>query len=284
MVGISGTSKSGAMHYYYACKSRREDHSCTKLNVRKEAAEHEVASRLKSIILQPDVVEWMITNVLRFQEEARKQSDLTSYQEWLVEVRRGIDNLVKAVEAGIFSQSTKARLDELEGEQRELQGMIAAEQAKIKTVTRDQIEYYLDSFREGSVDDPSYQKRLFKAFLGKAYLDDDKLRIVYNYADGLDTMEFSLTLEDIKNAEAAPGCSYKVSSPPPQLHGNFDTDTMCVRVAVQFSLSKPLRRGRFRTLFTISRVFGQKRETDLGLLPLRKRKQDRGTGRRKRHR
>ena len=183
--------------------------------MRKEAAEREVALRLKTIILKPDVVEWMIQNVLRFQEEARRQSDLASYQNRLVEVRRSLDNLVKAVEAGVFSQSTKARLDELEAEQRELQGMIAVEQAKIKTVTRDQIEYYLDSFRDGDVDDPAYQKRLFKAFLVKVFLDDDKVRIVYNYADSLDTLEFPLTLEDITSADVSAECSYKPCSGPP---------------------------------------------------------------------
>lgn len=172
---------------------------------------------MKTVILQPNVVEWMIDNVMRFQDEARKQSDLASYQNRLVEVKRSLDNLVKAVEAGVFSQSTKTRMDELEAEQRELQGMIAVEQSKIKTVTRDQIEYYLDSFRDGDINDPAYQKRLFKAFLVKAFLDDGKVRIVYNYADGLDTMEFPLTLDDIENAEIAPECSYKPCSGPPQI-------------------------------------------------------------------
>ena len=223
MVGISGTSRNGTMHYYYVCKTRREEHTCKKLNVRKEVAEREIALRLKSIILQPDVVEWMINNVLRFQEEARKQSDLASYQDRLVEVKRGIDNLVKAAEAGVFSTSTKTRLDELEAEQSELQGMIAVEQAKIKTVTRDQIEYYIDSFRDGDIDDPAYQKRLFKAFLVKVFLDDDKFRIVYNYADGLDTMEFPLTLDDIENADAMAECSYKPCSGPPNTEKRLKT-------------------------------------------------------------
>ena len=215
MIGVSGTSRNGTPHYYYVSRTRREEHTCKKENVRKEAAEREIASRLKSIILQPNVVEWMIDNVMRYQEEARKQSDLASYQNRLVEVKRSLDNLVKAVEAGVFSQSTKTRLDELEAEQRELQGMIAVEQSKIKTVTRDQIEYYLDSFRDGDAKDPAYQKRLFKAFLVKAFLDDGKFRIVYNYADGLDTLEFPMTLEEIESAEIAPECSYKVSSGPP---------------------------------------------------------------------
>jgi site-specific DNA recombinase len=214
MVGVSGTSKSGVPHYYYVCKTRREAHTCDKQNVRKEAVEREIAFRLKSIVFQPDVVEWIIDNVLHFQEEAKKQSDLASYQDRLVEVRRSLDNMVKAIEAGVFSASTKSRLDELEAEQRELQGMISVEQAKIKTVTRDQIEYYIESFRDGDTDDPTYQKRLFKAFLEKVFLDDDKFRIVFNYTDSLNEMEFPLTLDDIETAENPPECSYKLRSGP----------------------------------------------------------------------
>lgn len=71
-------------------QNQTEKHACKKLNVRKEAAEHEIALRLKTIVLQPNVVEWMIDNVLRFQEEARKQSDLASYQDRLVEVKRSL--------------------------------------------------------------------------------------------------------------------------------------------------------------------------------------------------
>ncbi|MDO4866343.1 MAG: recombinase family protein [Clostridia bacterium] len=211
MVGVSGTGKGGSLYYYYVCKNRQDHHTCKKRNVRKAAAEREIAARLKSIVLKPDVVEWMIDNVMRYQDEARKQSDLASYQDRLVEVRRSLDNLVKAIEAGVFSQTTKARLDDLETEQRELQAMIAMERSKINTVTRDQIAYYLESFRDGDVDDPAYQKRLFKAFLVKAFLDDDKFRIVYNYADGLDTLEFPLTLEDIESSDISPECSYNSS-------------------------------------------------------------------------
>ncbi len=224
MIGISGTSKNGEMHYYYVCKTRREEHTCTKLNVRKAVAEKEVARSLKAIVMKPDVVEWMIDNVMKFQEEMNKQSDLASYQDRLVEVRRGINNLVKAIEAGIFSESTKARLDELESEQRDLQGMIAFEQAKVKNVSRAQVQEYLDGFKDGSVDDPAFQKLLFKTFLIKVFLDDDKYRIAFNYTDGQDTMEFPLSLEEAESADPTVECSYNVPWGPPQA---AETNTRC---------------------------------------------------------
>ena len=133
-----------------------------------------------------------------------------------MEVRRGINNLVKAIEAGVFSEATKARLDELEAEQNSLQGMIAFEQSKVTTVTRAQILEYLEGFRNGNIDDPAFQKLLFTNFLIKVFLDDDKYRVVFNYTDGQDTMEFPLTPDSIENAESAVECSYKASSGPPR--------------------------------------------------------------------
>jgi len=218
MVGISGISKSGAPYRYYVCRTRRESHTCDKLNVRKDTLEREIARSLLTIVLRPDVIDWMIDNVLRYQEEVRKNSDLASYRDRLVEVKRSLSNLVKAIEAGIFSDSTKARLDELEAEQHELQGMIAMEEAKIRPFTADQIRFFLESFRGGDINDPAFLKNLFRTFLTKVYLYDDKYRIVFNYSDagGPDDFESPLTPEDLDSAEASAECSYSGSSEPPQ--------------------------------------------------------------------
>lgn len=220
MTGVSGTSKSGDPHCYYICRAKREKRGCAKRNVRKDRLECQIAAELKERILKPDVIEWMIDNVLRYQEQLRQQTDLMVYQDRLVEVRRSLDNLVKAIEAGVYSSSTRSRLDELESEQIELQGMIEAEQAKNRTLTRDQIRYYLDSFKDGDINDPAYQKRLFRDFLVRVYLYDDKYRIIYNYIDGQATTDFPLSLDDLNSLDTADTedslCSYSAPSGPPQ--------------------------------------------------------------------
>ena len=206
MVGISGTSKTGALHCYYVCKSRRDDHTCDKVNVRKDIVEHEIAAHLVSTVLQPNVIDWMVENVLRYQEEAAAQSDLAAYEERLNDVQRALSNILKAIEAGLYSEATKTRLDELEAEKRELRALIASERAKAVTLTRDQVRFYLESFRDGDISSPAFVRRLFRLFLIRAYLDDDKVHITFNYADSEDVPipDIEFPLADIADAE----CSY----------------------------------------------------------------------------
>lgn len=221
MIGVSGTSRNGAMHYYYVCKTKHDSRACRKANLRKDAAELRVARELQMRVLSPEVIDWLIENVMRYQKAASDQSDLAAYQDRLVEVRKALDNIMKAIEAGIFSDTTKARLDALEAEQRELNSMIAMERSKLSTVTRDQIRYYLESFRAGDISDPAFRRRLIKTFLIKAWFDDDKFRLLFNYTDTPTPIDIDLSLEDIEEAE----CSYSVELGPPE---PADTNTWMI--------------------------------------------------------
>ncbi len=212
MTGISGTSKTGSMHFYYICRKRRHDHTCDKENVRKEHAERIVAAALKEYVLRDDVIEWVADSVLKFQETLKGQSQLAYYQDKLVEVKRSLDNIMKAIEAGAFSNTIQTRMRELEAEEQELQGKIAIERASIPTVTKDQIIYYMESFRNGDVSDPAFQKSLFDGFLEAAYLYDDRMKIVFNYTKGENEIDVPIVIDE---SEASPGeSSFNVSSAP----------------------------------------------------------------------
>ena len=47
MTGVSGTSRSGEVHYYYTCQKRRREHACDKKNVIREQIEKSVAQAIK---------------------------------------------------------------------------------------------------------------------------------------------------------------------------------------------------------------------------------------------
>ena len=83
----------------HSCRKRRHEHTCDKENARKEYAERLVASALKEYVLRDDVIEWVADSVLKFQETLKGQSQLAYYQDKLVEVKRSLDNIMKAIEA-----------------------------------------------------------------------------------------------------------------------------------------------------------------------------------------
>ena len=183
MVGSSGTGRSGAMHYYYRCRNNAERHTCRKKPVRKDDIERLVVASLRSCVLTDENVEKLTDLVMQHRDRLLEDSDLPALESRLSEVRAATRNLVKAIEAGILTDTTKARLEELEAEQKDLLSRILVERRAIPDVTRDHVRFYFERFARGDVDDPEYMRLLIRHFLHAVYLYDDHLRIVFSYSE-----------------------------------------------------------------------------------------------------
>ena len=210
MVGMSGTSKLGTPYYYYACQTRRNEKTCTKKPARRDWLERMVALTVKQQILQPDVMEWIADAVLAFQKKCEDSTDLSMYQDRLTEIKASIANVMKAIEMGIITETTKERLVELEKNKQTYESKIASEKSTIPQVTREQVIYWLESFKDGDVESKEFQKKLIDSFIVAVYLYDDKLKIVFDYSGDKNSIDVPITLEDVES-EATAECSYKPS-------------------------------------------------------------------------
>ena len=193
MTGISGKGRSGAPHFYYICRKRRTEGTCDKDNVRKADIERIVAEALKQYVLKDDVIEWIADSVMALQEKLKASSQLSYYKDRLVETQRSIDNILKAIESGIFSESVQGRLSALENDKRDLKAQIELEEHSMPSYTKEQIIYYMESFRDGNASDPAFQKSLFDSFLDTVFLYDDHLKITFNYTK--EKNEFTIPIE-----------------------------------------------------------------------------------------
>ncbi|MEE1116511.1 MAG: hypothetical protein UH851_06645, partial [Clostridia bacterium] len=109
----------------------------------------------------------------------------------LAEIEKGIDNIVNAIQAGIFSNSTKQRLDELEAEKSELSVQILKEEISKPTITKEEILYYLTKYRKLNMKQLDHRRRLIDSFVNAIYLFDDYLVITFNYKEGTKTITFA---------------------------------------------------------------------------------------------
>ncbi|MBQ8088328.1 MAG: recombinase family protein [Clostridia bacterium] len=196
MVGTSGTSKTGTMYYYYRCKNNAEKHTCRKKPVRKDAIEKLVVSALKACVTKPENVEWMTDLVMKYRNKIIAESDLGYLEEKLHEIKTSTKNLMKAIEAGIITETTKARLQELEAEQKEVLSNILIEKRSIPDVDRDHVHFYFDSFKNGDVNDKKYQKMIIRHFLRAVYLYDDHIKITFSYDDNDTGLEIPIEVDD----------------------------------------------------------------------------------------
>ena len=148
MVGESGKSHMGVMHYYYKCGGAKRRQGCDKKAVRKD---------------------------------------------W--------------IEQGIFTPSTKQRLEELEAQKEEILVNIQTAELQKPKLTREQMTAWFEQFRHGDPENRDFQKRLIDTFVNSVYVFDDKLVLTYNYQHGTQT----ISLEEI---ESALGSDLRCGSPP----------------------------------------------------------------------
>lgn len=214
MVGISGTSKTGAKHYYYVCQGKRLAHNCRKENVRRDWIEHMVCSYISDLVLQDHVIEWMADCVLDYQRRHRENGTIQALTRQLKQVQGSLKNIMAAIEAGIFTSTTKTRLLELEDQEKKLRQTIETEKALRPTYTRERIIFWLEQFRGGNIHDSEFRSHLVSAFVNAVFLYDDHIKIALNYSGRNNTVDRPF-LENFCNYSDV-SCSYMVASGPPK--------------------------------------------------------------------
>ena len=199
MVGISGISKSNTPHFYYACKGRRADHgSCDKKNVRRDHIERLIATALRDTMLTDKAILALADAAIAYQNKSAVNHEIDSLKIQLADTNRAINNLVSAIEAGIFSAATQSRLAELEIQQRDLTHLLTvAQEHAEQQLTRDEIIAALKLFQDGDVNDKDYQEALIDTFLVAAYVYDDTVKIVFNLGGKNKDLTVPFDIDDV---------------------------------------------------------------------------------------
>ena len=181
MVGDSGTSKTGATHYYYSCQSHKRRLGCSKKSVRKEVLEDKVIDFLVDQVLSGPNIETIADAVCREQKKRADSSPLRAMEQELSDTERKIANINAAIAEGIFSSSTAAMLHDLEETAGKLRVSIEARRfAEMQLVDRERIVYFLSRFSHCDRKNPTDRRFLIRAFLNSVFVYDDHLRILIN--------------------------------------------------------------------------------------------------------
>lgn len=175
MVGESGTSKTGQVHYYYKCTKAKREHACKKKSERKDWIEKLVVRYTVQNVLTDENIALIAKRAMEIIEKGSADTTyLDGLNAELKDVQKKIKNLVSAIEQGIITSATKDRLDELEQEKSDIEGRIAREEMKKPLLNESRIRYWLTSFKSGNVDDEDYQRRVIDTLVNSVYVYDDE--------------------------------------------------------------------------------------------------------------
>lgn len=200
MVGESGTSHTGKKHYYYKCGSAKRKTGCTKKAVKKDWIENLVVGRTMRMIFDDRTLAAIAEMVLEVQ--SRESTSLPVLKRQLAQAEQGIENMLNAIQQGLFTSSTKHRLEELEATKERLTVSILQEELKKPHLTKEQILFFLNRFRAIDISKPEQRQHLIDSFVNAVYVYDDKIILTFNYKDGTE----AITLDDIKGSDLEAAC------------------------------------------------------------------------------
>lgn len=204
MAGESGRSHTGTVHCYYKCGTRKRSgkEACSLKPVRKEPLEQFVVQTALEKVLNDRVIDLLADKLLEYQ--SKENTRLPVLQAELNEVKRRIDNLVAAIEQGILTPSTKARMEELEQQREALETSILQEQIEKPPITREQILFWFDQFRHGDPADIAFQEKVIDCFVNSIYLFDDRIVVNFNYQEGGRPVSLAEVLGSFLDGNGAP--------------------------------------------------------------------------------
>ena len=205
MVGESGTSHTGKIHYYYKCGNAKRKKGCKKKAVKKDWIERIAVIWTVNRVLRDEEINRIADDLVSLQD--REDLTLPALQRQLEEVEKGIENMLNAIQQGILNKSTKKRLDDLERQKEELEITILQAQLQRPRYTKEVVIDWISQFKYGDVNGRDYQMQIIDIFVNSIYLFDDKIVFTYNFKGGTET----ISLADI---EAALGSDLVGVSPP----------------------------------------------------------------------
>ena len=199
LCGECGTSHTDKVYHYYKCVSAKKRRGCHKKAVRKKWLEDLVIEETMKMLNDDKIIKAIVSMVMDLQD--RENTTLPLLEQQLREMETGIQNMLNAIQQGIFTKSTRTRLEELETAKEELESRITNEKLEKPQIPAEFVTFWLERFSKLDVSRKEHRKMLIDSFVNAIYLYDDKLVLTFNYKDGTKTVTFDETKEAVEKAE-----------------------------------------------------------------------------------
>ena len=182
MQGMSGTSKTGKIHYYYACKNSRA-HKCKMRPVKKDVVESFVLDTMSLILKTSGAVEQL---ALELAEDAKKRTEnnrdiIESLKSRKADAQRKLNNITEAITNGIWNDMTQAKMLELQKEVKDLSDSIEFEEAAAALAAdKVSVNNFFAQYKDKNIDDPVIRDYVFDSLIEKILVDEEGVAIVCN--------------------------------------------------------------------------------------------------------
>lgn len=171
-----GTTSKGQPVRYYACRGKKKlKNGCKKSAIRKDALEKFVMENIITALTEEQTMNKLVDGIMAIQEKQGGESPLLkTMRKEKKQTETALNNLLQALEQGIYSNSTNKLLHDKETKIAELEKSIAIEESKsILKLTRAEVREY---YKQALELEPQL---LVNYLVDEILLFDDKVQIKY---------------------------------------------------------------------------------------------------------
>ncbi len=208
MTGKSGTSKTGKLHTYYACKSYLK-HQCEMECVRKEYLEDIVAKSCQDVLTRDNII-LIAKKIVEYANNEQNTIEYKQLNKSLKDLEKKKNNLINAISECDNSSARQILFEELNNIQYkldEINNAFIIEKSKHLRLDINEVKFFLNSIKKGNINSFKYKKALINTLVNKVYLYNDRATILYNINNQIEEVSISL-LKDVEsslfNAQALP--------------------------------------------------------------------------------
>ena len=150
-----------------------------RFSIRKDKLEEMVVSKIKTAILESDSLNKIADYICKAYNSTIIEDDSIKINEKAIQkTQKEIDNIVNAIASGIYNESLRQRLTELEEEKNRLETESFKLKLKIKNkLTPEEALNFLHSMIDLDNNTQAYKKRLIERFVNKVVLYNDRMEI-----------------------------------------------------------------------------------------------------------
>ncbi len=184
MDGETGTSKTGTIYNYYTCYSRKRKAGCRKKSLRKDYIERIVAQDAMALLTDDVIEELADMAMAQADRDLKENTRIPELTARIAEIEQGINNITKAIEKGVASDTLMNRLTELEKEKKNLSSQLRHEEKYIYQIDRDQVIFWLTKFQGGDIEDENCRRHIIDLMVNSVTVWDEpdgyKITTAYN--------------------------------------------------------------------------------------------------------
>ena len=190
--------------YYYTCVRKKNEHTCSKKNVRREKIEQAITEQVLMLLQDDELLEWMADKTIEYLESELDSEELNELKRRFDVATTEKNNLMTAIKMGIITESTKEELLKAEQLTKDLAIQIRIIEADHQLdLSRDDIISWLETLREGDAQDRKFQEQMIDTFISRAYVYDDRIRLIWKHTKehGETTVPFEILDEKEDGAD-----------------------------------------------------------------------------------